>query len=172
MNPSISFIHAADLHIDSPFKGMRNAPENVFESVRHSTFDAYDRLIDTALEKAVDFVLIVGDLFDHEQQSLKAQLHVKKGFERLEAADIAVYLSYGNHDYIEGNHYPIEFPENVHTFSEANVTAKPFTKDDETIAHIYGFSYVQRDVRENKATQFTVTNETIPYHIAMLHGTL
>src|SRR5699024_8631256 len=96
----------------------------------------------------------------------------RDGFLRLQKNNIDVFLSYGNHDYIEGNTYPITYPTNVHIFSNEEVTAIPFVKNGEPLANIYGFSYVKRDVRENKAEQFTIKNETIPFHIGMLHGTL
>lgn len=172
MNQAITFLHAADLHIDSPFKGFSNVPETVFNTLRDSTFVAYDRLIETAIKKQVDFILIVGDLFNHEQQSLKAQLHVKNGFEKLKKHRISVFLSYGNHDYIEGNIYPIQFPDNVHIFKEEKITHYPLIKNEQTIANIYGFSYVKRDVKDNKARQFSIEDNTVPFHIAMLHGTL
>lgn len=172
MAVSIKFLHAADLHIDSPFKGLSDVPEQVFQTMRKSTFQAFDRLIDRAIEKEVDFILLVGDLFDEDKQSLKAQLHLRSGFERLQEQDIQVYLTYGNHDYIKGNAYPIEYPSNVHIFDSEEVSVFPFMKNNQTLAHIYGFSYVNREVQENKARQYKIKDRTVPYHIAMLHGSL
>lgn len=170
MRPSITFIHAADLHLDSPFKGLMDVPEEIFQSVRNSTFAAFDRLIDVAIEKQVDFVLIVGDLFDHERQSLKAQLHLRDGFERLHNEGINVYLSYGNHDYTSGNPYPIEYPQNVFVFPNEEISSFIYEKAGQKLAQIYGFSYEKRAVTEKKAVQYKVTNHEIPFHIAMLHG--
>lgn len=170
MSNSITFLHAADLHLDSPFKGLTDVPDEIFQSIRKSTFQAFDRLIEVAIEKRVDFVLIVGDLFDHECQSLKAQLHLRDGFERLNQEQIYVYLSYGNHDFLSGNPYPIEFPENVFVFPSEEVSSFTFRKNGQKLANIYGFSYEKRDVNENKAQQFTITDQAIPFHIAMLHG--
>src|SRR5690625_1460030 len=102
MTQSISFIHAADLHLDSPFKGISSIPDSLFQTVRESTFQAFNRLIHYAIEKEVDFVLLVGDLFDEDNQSLKAQLHIRDQFKKLQSHGIDVFLSYGNHDYIKG----------------------------------------------------------------------
>ncbi|HLR71832.1 MAG TPA: DNA repair exonuclease [Pseudogracilibacillus sp.] len=172
MVQSISFIHAADLHIDSPFKGLTHIPESIFPQVRKSTFQAVDNLVTTAINKQVDFVLLVGDLFDHEMQSIQAQVHLKKAFEKLQNHHIQVYLSYGNHDFIKGNIHPITFPENVFIFSDEQVTSFTFEKDNQKIASIYGFSYENRSVITNKSLEFDVKNESIPFHIAMLHGTV
>lgn len=172
MTHSVTFLHAADLHLDSPFKGFTDVPEQVFRTMRESTFRAFDNLIQTAIDKQVDFILLVGDLFDEKKQSLKAQLHLRDGFIQLQKNNIAVFLSYGNHDYIEGNTYPITYPSNVHIFPNEKITAIPFIKNGKPLANIYGFSYVKRDIRENKANQFKIENNVIPFHIGMLHGTL
>src|SRR5690625_6803697 len=93
MKDSISFIHAADLHLDSPFKGLTDIPETVFQDVRESTFTALNQLVQTAIMKQVDFILLVGDLFDNDKQSLKAQVQLRKAFQTLQQHDIDVYLS-------------------------------------------------------------------------------
>lgn len=172
MDDSLTFLHAADLHLDSPFKGITDIPEQVFQTMRESTFKAFDSLIETAIHKEVDFVLLVGDLFDENKQSLKAQLHLRDGFLRLREESIDVFLSYGNHDYIKGNIYPITYPDNVYIFPDETVTSFPYIKDGRNIANIYGFSYLNQDVKENKAKQFTIKHNDVPFNIAMLHGSL
>lgn len=172
MTKTISFIHAADLHLDSPFRGLTTIPEYIFQEVRDSTFHAFDQLVDVAITKQVDFVLLVGDLFDNDKQSLKAQVYLRKGFQRLQQADIQVYLSYGNHDYVLGNPYRLAFPENVHVFPHETVTHLTYKKNNEELANIYGFSYHHRAVRQNKAEEYQMTREQIPYHIATLHGAI
>lgn len=172
MSKQISFIHAADLHLDSPFKGLSHLPESVFQKVRKSTFDALERLVQTAIDKDVDFVLIVGDLFDNEKQSLKAQIHLRRAFEQLQQHHINVYLSYGNHDFINGNIHPVTYPENVLIFPEEKVTHFTYEKDDELKAAIYGFSYENRSVTANKVFEYNPVSGDIPFHIAMLHGSL
>lgn len=172
MANSISFIHAADLHLDSPFKGLTTIPESIFPQISESTFHALDNLVKTAIMKQVDFVLLVGDLFDNENQSLKAQILLKKAFETLQSHNIQVYLSYGNHDYISGNIHPITYPENVSIFPNENITSFTFKKNNQKIASIYGFSYENRSVKANKSLEYTIQDKDIPFHIAMLHGTL
>lgn len=164
----ISFLHAADLHLDSPFTGLSSAPERIFTEIKESTFQALNNLVDQAIKKQVNFVLLVGDLFDHEVQSLKAQIRLRSAFEKLGKHEIAVYLSYGNHDYIEGNLYSVRFPDNVFVFPSEEVTHFTY----KNLAKIYGFSYEQRIIHENKAKDFKVRDENIPFHIATLHGSI
>lgn len=172
MVKEISFIHAADLHLDSPFKGLAQTPESIFKDIRDSTFRTLDHLVETAIEKHVDFVLLVGDLFDNDVQSLKAQVRLRDAFEKLNNHDISVYISYGNHDYRKGNIHSVTYPENVHVFQNETVTHFTYYKNGERIVNIYGFSYERRSITEKKVTEYMVTDETIPFHIAMLHGSL
>lgn len=172
MTKPISFIHAADLHLDSPFKGMANLPEHIFRDILSSTFIALNRLVDAAITKKVDFVLIVGDLFDNEKQSLKAQVRLRRAFEELKRHDINVYLSYGNHDFINGNSHPVTYPDNVFIFGDENVSQFTYKKEGRELAAIYGFSYKNRAVITNKALEYTIANPHIPFHIATLHGSI
>ncbi|MBU5465598.1 DNA repair exonuclease [Virgibacillus sp. MSJ-26] len=172
MNKNLTFIHAADLHLDSPFKGLANIPERIFSDVLKSTFVALDNLITVAVERDVDFILLAGDLFDNERKSLKAQIHLRNAFERLKHHNINVYLSYGNHDFINGNAHQIKYPDNVYCFPDENVSHVVYKKNDHPMAKIYGFSYENQAIKINKTPEFKLADETIPFHIAMLHGSL
>ncbi|GIO21625.1 exonuclease SbcCD subunit D [Oceanobacillus sp. J11TS1] len=172
MDNAVTFIHAADLHLDSLFKGLRHVPANIFKEIQESTFTALNHLIDAAIENQVDFILLAGDLYDHESQSLKAQIRLRRAFERLEEQNIAVFLSHGNHDFMKGDSFDVEYPDNVHIFPGETVTCIPFYKNGEKAAAIYGFSYENRAVYENKAVEYEPVEEDFPFHIAMLHGSV
>lgn len=168
----ISFIHAADLHLDTPFQGLSRIPETVYSDIRESTFRAFYRLVEVAIQKQVDFVLLVGDLFDNERQSLKAQYKLRQGFERLREHGIDVFLSYGNHDYIAGNIHPINYPDNVYVFPDQTVRHVIYRRNNRDLATIYGFSYEERAVHSVKANEYELAQTNTPFHIAMLHGSL
>lgn len=172
MNSAVTFIHAADLHLDSLFKGLRHVPANIFKEIQESTFTALNHLVNEAINNKVDFVLLAGDLYDHESQSLKAQIRLRRAFERLAEQNVDVFLSYGNHDFMKGDSFDVEYPENVHIFSEETVTWIPFYKNGEAAAAIYGFSYENRAVYENKSLEYEIAGVDFPFHIAMLHGSV
>lgn len=172
MSEQVSFIHAADLHLDSPFQGLSSVPEDIFKQIQASTFNALDNLVTTAIAKKVDFIVLVGDLFDNERQSLKAQIKLKKAFEELGRHQIKAYVSYGNHDFVNGNTYPVTYPANVSVFNGEKVSHFTFYKNDKAVANIYGFSYENRSIKQNKTPEFQVYNQDVPFHIAMLHGSL
>ncbi|WP_223700810.1 metallophosphoesterase family protein [Sutcliffiella deserti] len=170
MTNSIRFIHAADLHLDSPFKGLNYLPNELFERVRASTFDAFTRVVDVALEERVDFLLLAGDLFDLEQRSLLAQAKLREEFLRLAKFDIPVYVIHGNHDYITERQQRFRYPDNVHIFGET-VAAVPFIKNGIPAANIYGFSYSTRHILHNRTSEYQ-KQDNVPYHIGLLHGNL
>ncbi|WP_163971346.1 metallophosphoesterase family protein [Oceanobacillus halotolerans] len=172
MTDEVSFIHAADLHLDSPFKGLAHVPDFILQEMQESTFKALNRLVQTAIDKKVDFVLLVGDLFDNEKQSLKAQVRLRQAFEQLEKHHIKVYMSYGNHDHIEGNVHPMSYPDNVFIFPNEGITDFVYQKNGKDQAAIYGFSYETQAVVERKVNEYSITDSKIPFHIATLHGSL
>lgn len=168
----VKFIHAADLHLDSPFKGMEmNVAQSVWERMKQSTFESFERIVDKAIQERVDFVLLAGDLYDAETRSLRAQVFVREQMKRLSQYDIPVFIIHGNHDHLGGSWAAIEFPENVHVFTEPYVEEKSFYKNGELVASIYGFSYLQQAVTDNMTAQYTKMSDA-PFHIGMLHGSV
>ena len=67
----VKFIHCADLHLDSPFKSKQQLSTSIFEDVQKSAYESFKKIVDVALKEDVDFMLIVGDLFDSENRKLQ-----------------------------------------------------------------------------------------------------
>lgn len=164
----ISFIHAADLHLDSPMAGLKALPAPIFKRVRESTFQALKRVTDAAIDKKVDFVILAGDLFDGEDRSLKAQSRLRNEMNRLKDHGIPVYAVHGNHDHLGGSWVQLRMPENVHVFS-SKVEAKAHHAKNGTAVHLYGFSYPERHVMERKISGYTKMDGA-DFHIGILHG--
>lgn len=167
---SIRFIHAADLHLDSPFKGVTGLSPARLNELRESTFTAFDRLIAYALKSRPDFVLIVGDLYDGEDRSLRAQQKFQEGMEKLAEAEIPVYITYGNHDHLDGSWTKFELPRNVFEFKEHVEEISLTVRGQEVVLH--GFSYPKRHVRERMIDQFPIAADQHSFHIGLLHGSV
>ncbi len=91
-----SFLHAADLHLDSPLRGLEaDAPA---ERIRGATRQALVNLVDLALAERVAFVLLAGDLYDGDWQDYPTGHFLVGQLARLTHAGIAVYAISGNHD--------------------------------------------------------------------------
>ena len=167
---SIRFIHTADLHLGSPFVGMKGLRKEHWDKLKDSTMDAFDRLIQHALEEQPDFVLIVGDIYDGEDRSLRAQARFQQGMKKLEEQGIPVIISYGNHDHLSGNWTRFELPENVHAFDDS---VSQFTLDTAGGPVVFtGFSYGKRHISEAMIEQYPEAQGTDGFHIGMLHGSL
>ena len=70
----MKFIHAADLHIDSPLRGLEVYDGAPLAQLRGATRVALQNLVRLALDQAVDFVVIAGDLFDGKWQDMRTGL--------------------------------------------------------------------------------------------------
>ncbi|MDQ0214747.1 DNA repair exonuclease SbcCD nuclease subunit [Oikeobacillus pervagus] len=166
---NIHFIHCADLHLDSPFLGLQHLPKELFKRIQESTFRSFENIVNEAIERKVDFLLISGDLYDGEDRSIKAQARFRKQMERLYEVHIPVYMIHGNHDHLSGQWITIEMPDNVHLFS-SQVESKLFQKGDTTVK-LYGFSYEERHIWEKKI-QYYQKQEEADFHIGLLHGSM
>lgn len=118
---NFSFIHASDLHLDSPFVGISTESEDVARALRSATFEAYDRLIELCIDKKVQFLVIAGDVYDGQDRSLRAQLKFSDGLKRLADHGIRSFVAHGNHDPLSGWSSNINWPEEVHIFQADQV---------------------------------------------------
>ncbi|MCM3767358.1 DNA repair exonuclease [Neobacillus niacini] len=164
----ISFIHGADLHLDSPMVGLRHLPQAIFTRAKESTFTALKKLTSTAIERKVDFVILAGDLFDGEDRSLRAQSRFRSEMQKLAQHSIPVYIVHGNHDHLNGSWVHLDLPENVHVFGSTVERMVLVTNSGVTV-HLYGFSYPTRHVYERKIDDYGKSGEA-DFHIGILHG--
>ena len=95
---SIKFIHAADLHIDSPMKGLAEKDEEIARKVREATRTAFKNLVDFAIDEKVAFIVIAGDVFDGKWDDASTGRWTGDQFARLRDHNVDVFLAYGNHD--------------------------------------------------------------------------
>ncbi|EOW1566141.1 exonuclease SbcCD subunit D [Listeria monocytogenes] len=164
----IQFLHMADLHLDSPFIGLSTLPQPLFSAIQESTFQSLERITTVAIKEAVDFVLIAGDIYDSEDQSVRAQARFAKEMKRLEAANIPVFMIHGNHDFIEKHKEKLALPSNVHVFSEQVEIMSHKTATGVSV-NIYGFSYNERHIRSSRVGEYKIQGDS-DFHIALLHG--
>ena len=79
----IRFVHAADLHLDSPFRGIRSeAPDYVADTLYNATFAAYEKIIELCLRERVDALLVAGDVYDGAEPQPAGPVKVHRGAEK------------------------------------------------------------------------------------------
>lgn len=144
MSPrSVTFIHAADLHIGAPFKGLRSSSETWANKMTHAVPDAFGRMIDLALDEKVDFVVLPGDIFDNSHPSYRDFRMFLRGMNRLRDAGIPVYYCTGNHDPLISWHGDFEgLPDNMHAFSSERASFFTFERDGEPLVLLGGRGFM------------------------------
>jgi len=164
----MKFLHAADLHLDTPFIGISNFSKELQKQLQDSTYQAAKKLFETALTEQVDFVILAGDIFDDTDSSLKAQMFLRDEFEKLNQANIKVYLIYGNHDYYRNNFAVVKFPSNVTVFGPEVSTVEQITKDGQRVG-LTGFSYYQQHINQAIGKEYPNRGD-FDYQIGILHA--
>ena len=168
--PILRFVHAADLHLDSPFRGIRNqAPSHVADTLSSATFNAYRNIIDLCLREQVDALLVAGDIYDGADRSLRAQLRFVDGLARLSSHGIRSFICHGNHDPLDGWEARLDLPAGCIRFGP-EVQGFPVFPDESERAMVYGVSYPTREVRENLTPHFAGTNPGQGFKIGLLHA--
>ncbi len=161
------FVHAADLHIDSPFKGLLKYESRIAQRLKDATYEAYNRLIDLCISQDAAFVVIAGDVYDGADRSVQAQMRFRDGLTRLQEHGIHAFVVHGNHDPLDGRLSRIPMPESAHVYGPE--TAWATVKVDGTaIAQIQGVSYPTREVHDNLALRFTPPPQNL-FSIGLLH---
>jgi len=166
---TFTFLHAADLHLDTPFEGLGRVDPDLAEELRDASLRAFERLVDLALERRVAFVVFAGDIYDGAERGLRAQLRFRRGLARLSDAEIPSFIVHGNHDPLgEGWSAISEWPHRVHVFSSGEVEAVPVEIDGARIATVHGTSFGRRAETENLARRFRRGAEG-GIHVGVLH---
>ena len=148
------FIHAADLHLDTPFEGIAQVSPEAAVHLRDASLMALDAVVDLAVERKVAFVLLAGDLYDGAQRGVRAQLRFLQGVERLAAHGVRTFVVHGNHDPLGGWPVVRHWPSEVTLFGSDEVVGVPVEIDGQRVATVFGLSYGRRDVTENLSLRF------------------
>jgi len=170
--PKVRFIHTADLHLDTPFKGLCRWNSDLSKKLKDATFMSFRNIIDLCSDKKVDFLIISGDIFDSENKSLAAQLRFVSELKSLSDKEILVYFICGNHDPMKSWLDAIDLPENAIRFDSSMVQYYTFKKEGTAIADIHGISFNEKEVSRNLAVDFKLAPVPAPISIAILHGTV
>lgn len=163
----ISFVHCADLHLDSPFSGLSDMSPSMGAFLRKATFQAFENAVNLALEREADFFLVSGDVYDGEDRSVRAQVFFLQQLGRLSDAGISSFIVCGNHDPLSGWEADRDFPPLVRRFGP-EVESFPLELGGEIVGAVHGYSYPVRDVKENIALRFA-GKRAEGLNIAMLH---
>jgi len=160
---SFRFLHCADLHIDSPLRGLEaDAPA---AKIRNATRDAFTNLVTYAIEHHVDFVVAAGDLYDGAWEDWRTGQFLIGEIGRLHREGIPFIAISGNHDAHSIITRRLRFPDTARMMRHDG-------PDTHEIRHldvvIHGQSFATRDVREDISRSYP---ERVPgkFNIGLLH---
>ena len=160
-----TFLHAADLHLDSPLQGLSRRSQEHARRIADASRVAFDNLIGLAIGERCRFMLLAGDVFDGDWKDHRTGVMFAEQMRRLGAAGIDVYLVLGNHDAENKYVNRLTLSENVHIFG----AKKPQSMDVANCsATVHGWSYAQRDVFDNLAGQYPAPRAG-RFNIGLLH---
>lgn len=162
------FLHCADIHLDSPLRGLERYEGAPVEQVRGATRRAFENMVQCALREKVDFVVIAGDLYDGDWPDFNTGLFFAKGMAQLGESGIAVYVVRGNHDAASKLTRSLPLPKNVHLFPDK--APRTLTDDNLGLA-VHGQSFATAAVFDDLAAGYP---PAVPgyFNLAALHTSL
>jgi len=164
------FVHAADLHLDAPFRGIRRASPAITYALGQAPLTAWDALVQLTIEQNAAFLLLAGDICDGAERAVPAQIRFLNGLQRLSAHGIRTFIVRGSEDPAErwmGIH---QWPEHVHCFGGHGVESIAVTTAEGHIATIHGISH-SSDRSTNRLARFKRGSDS-SVHIGLLHGSV
>lgn len=165
----MKFIHFADAHLDSPFRGLSFLPSKEFNQIYQAADQSLIRIVDLALAEKVDLVLIAGDTFDSAKPSPRSQLFFAEQIKRLTDAQIQVVMIFGNHDHMRREDLLVNQSPYFKLFGADEVVEKASFKTKDNFNYdVVGFSYLNNHITEDKIPDFPEKGQN--YTFGLMHA--
>lgn len=164
---ALSFIHCADLHLGTPFKGVAgrfSTDDSDINEILTAPEKAFRKIVDFAIQKKVDFVLFSGDITDSVNINWRSISVLMQGIDKLTEAGIKIFAIAGNHDAMPNPTLEKIFKNGV-LFSSSNIQYHEIPGK----AIIGGISFCAENASKNIAKDFQRQNSDL-FHIALFHG--
>lgn len=164
----MKLFHAADIHLDSPLRGLDKKEGAPVERLRRATRGALENLVAACIDEEVVGLVIAGDLFDGAWKDAGTGLFFAGAMARLKDAGIPVLVVRGNHDAESTVVRRLPAPSNVHTFSSRKV--ERFELADGALV-LHGTSFATKAVTDDLAARFPEADSGA-VHVGVLHTSL
>lgn len=162
---ALKFVHSADIHLDSPLRGLDRYEGAPAGRLRSATRRAFENLIQLCLDERAAFLLIAGDLYDGDWPDYNTGLFFLSQVKRLRDAGIAVYMVRGNHDAQSKLTASLRLPEGVHDFSTSKAETRVL--EDCGVA-IHGRGYPKWNLTEDLSLTYPARLDGY-FNIGLLH---
>lgn len=145
------FLHAADIHLDSPLRGLDRYEGCPVDEIRGATRRALEGLVRLAVAERVAFVLIAGDVYDGDWPDHGTGLFFARKMAELKDAKIPVFLISGNHDAKNKMTRELRLPEGVQLLSSGRPETLHLPAVD---VAIHGQSFATEKVSDDLAAHY------------------
>jgi len=172
MQLTFRFVHAADVHLDSPLRSLALRDHALADLVGNATRRAFAGVVRTCLDEQVDALLLSGDLYDGDQTSMKTARFLAGQVHRLHAAGVKVFLIRGNHDALSKITRELTFPDSSVTIFGGRASAVSVERERGAVPiAIHGISFAQPHAPESLLARFKPPVEGA-VNIGLLHTSL
>ncbi len=165
---AFTFIHAADLHIDSPLAGLGCRDALVRERFAHAGRRAVENLVAETIAAKAAFLVICGDIFDGEWRDVATGHFFARELGRLERAGIPTFIVKGNHDAESQIAKGVPYPDSVRVFSSRGAETIPL---DSLQVALHGRSFGSRVVGGDFLASYPARRDGY-LNIGLLHTAL
>jgi DNA repair protein SbcD/Mre11 len=165
------FVHAADIHLDSPLRSLALRDPALAELIGNATRRAFVAIVDLCLEQQVDALLLAGDLHDGDQTSMKTARFLAEQMRRLDEAGIQVFVIRGNHDALSKITKELTFPDSVKLFGPRAEAVVPERRNGNAPIAIHGLSFAKPQAPDSLLPQYASPTEGA-VNIGLMHTSL
>jgi DNA repair exonuclease SbcCD nuclease subunit len=164
----VKFVHAADLHIDSPLRGLDKYEGAPAARIRAATRRALENLVALCIDERAAFLLLAGDVFDGSWKDFSTGLFFAAQMTKLREANVPVVIVRGNHDAASSITKSLRLPDNVRELS----SKKPETLElPDAGACVHGQSFAQKATTDDLAARYPDAVRGA-FNIGLLHTCL
>lgn len=161
----MKFLHAADIHLDSPLHRLDYYEGAPVEELRQATRRALENLVALAIAEGVSFVVIAGDLYDGDWRDYNTGLYFISQMSRLREAGIPVYIIAGNHDAASKITRTLRLPQGVEVFPSDTPATIRIDKLD---VAVHGQSFASPSIRKDLSAKYPSPLQGY-FNIGILH---
>ena len=169
--PAYRFVHAADIHLDSPLRSLALRNPQLAELIGNATRQAFVRIINLCLDERVQALKLAGDLYDGEQTSMKTARFLAEQLRRLHVAGIKVFIIRGNHDALSKITKELVFPETVHIFGGRAEAVEVVRERGDRPIIVHGLSFARPQVADSLLEKYQPPIEGA-INIGLMHTSL
>ncbi|MEM1032947.1 MAG: DNA repair exonuclease [Myxococcota bacterium] len=146
-----TIVHAADVHLDSPMRGLARYEGAPVEVMRTATRQALRNLVDLCRDEGAALLLLAGDVFDGDWRDYATGQCFVSELSRLREADVEVVMIRGNHDAASVIQKHLPLPANTR---ELSPRAPETVRFERLGVAVHGQSYAQPAVSADLAAGY------------------